>query len=43
MQPPFGVPFIPTYSKEQEKQILEQQIQLLEGQLEKLLENDLEN
>jgi hypothetical protein len=30
---PFGAPFVPTYSKEQEKQMLEQQLGFLETQL----------
>jgi len=34
VQTPFGTPFVPSYSKEQEKQMLEQQIRMLEGQLE---------
>ena len=32
-QTPFGVPFVPTYSKEQERQMLEQQVKMLESQL----------
>lgn len=31
---PFGAPFAPTYSREQEKQVLEQQVTMLESQLE---------
>ena len=31
---PFGVPFVPTYTKEQEKQMLDQQVKALEAQLE---------
>ena len=34
MPTPFGAPFAPTYSKEQEKQMLAQQVTVLEGQLE---------
>ena len=35
-QTPFGAPFVPTYSKEQEGQMLEQQSKMLESQLEAL-------
>lgn len=36
VQTPFGATFAPTYSKEQERQILEQQVQMLKLQIEAL-------